>query len=468
MSEPLQPVIVGAGPAGIRAAERLVRAGLRPIVLDEGQRAGGQIYRRPLIEDGRSYRSRYGSEAGKARKLHEAFEALLPAIDYRPETLVWNVSAAERGNQLDLLSAGRHRQIGFTQLILCTGATDRVLPFPGWTMPGVYTLGASQVALKAQGCTIGDRVVFMGSGPLLYLVAWQYMKAGAHVEAVLDTAPITSKRHLLSLAVHAPRIVGLGLFYGLQLQLSGVKIRYGVRPQAVLGKGQVEGLGFRRPTLKGEVVETVSCDALAYGFALRPETQLADLAGCRFRFDVRDRAWLPERDAMGRTSRADVYIAGDGSGIAGADAAEISGELAAAALLEDAGKTSVDAARLVAASEAILRQRDIVERAFPFPTDWFETLAGETTLCRCEEITMAEGRHAIASGSVSEINRLKALSRIGMGRCQGRMCSAAATELLSGACGVPAGEVGRLRAQAPVKPIPLGFGAGAEEAEARP
>ncbi|MBZ7926921.1 NAD(P)/FAD-dependent oxidoreductase [Ensifer adhaerens] len=467
MSEPLQPVIVGAGPAGIRAAERLVRAGLRPVVLDEGQRAGGQIYRRPLIEDGRSYRSRYGSEAGKARKLHEAFEALLPAIDYRPETLVWNVSAPERGNQLDLLSAGRHRQVGFSQLILCTGATDRVLPFPGWTTPGVYTLGASQVALKAQGCTIGDRIVFMGSGPLLYLVAWQYMKAGACVEAVLDTAPIASKRHLLSLAAHAPRIVGLGLFYGLQLQLSGVKIRYGVRPEAVLGEGQVEGFRFRRRTLKGEVVETVACDALAYGFALRPETQLADLAGCRFRFDARDRAWLPERDAMGRTSRVDVYTAGDGSGIAGADAAEISGELAAAALLEDVGKASADAARLVAARKAILRQRDILERAFPFPADWFETLAGETMLCRCEEITIAEGRCAIASGSLSEINRLKALSRIGMGRCQGRMCSAAATELLSGACGVPAGEVGRLRAQAPVKPIPLGFGA-AVETEARP
>ena len=147
MSEPLQPVIVGAGPAGIRAAERLVRAGLRPIVLDEGQRAGGQIYRRPLIEDGRSYRSRYGSEAGKARKLHESFEALLPEIDYRPETLVWNVSPPERGNQLDVLSAGGHRQIGFSQLLLCTGATDRVLPFPGWTTSGVYTLGASQTAL---------------------------------------------------------------------------------------------------------------------------------------------------------------------------------------------------------------------------------------------------------------------------------------------------------------------------------
>ncbi|MGN7802149.1 FAD-dependent oxidoreductase [Ensifer sp. 22521] len=462
MSEPLQPVIVGAGPAGIRAAERLVRAGLRPIVLDEGQQAGGQIYRRPLIEDGRSYRRRYGSEAGKAQRLHQAFEALLPAIDYRPETLVWNISAPKRGNQLDILSSGVHRQVGFSQLILCTGATDRVLPFPGWTTPGVYTLGASQTALKAQGCTIGDRVVFMGSGPLLYLVAWQYMKAGARVGAVLDTAPATSKRHLLSLAVQAPRIVALGLFYGLQLQLAGVKIRYGARPEAVLGKGQVEGLRFRRRTLKGDVVETIACDAFAYGFALRPETQLADLAGCRFRFNERDRAWLPERDAMGRTSRPDVYVAGDGSGIAGADAAEISGELAAAALLQDMGQRSADTTRLVAARDAILRQRDILERAFPFPDDWFETVPDETMLCRCEEITIAEGRRAIANGSVTEINRLKALSRVGMGRCQGRMCSAAAAELLSAACGTSAGAVGRLRAQAPVKPIPLGFGAGVE------
>ncbi len=462
MSEPLQPVIVGAGPAGIRAAERLVRAGLRPIVLDEGQRAGGQIYRRPLIEDGRSYRSRYGSEAGKAQRLHETFEALLPEIDYQPETLVWNISAPKRGNQLDILSSGVHRQVGFSQLILCTGATDRVLPFPGWTTPGVYTLGASQTALKAQGCTIGDRVVFMGSGPLLYLVAWQYMKAGARVGAVLDTAPATSKRHLLSLAVQAPRIVALGLFYGLQLQLAGVKIRYGARPEAVLGKGQVEGLRFRRRTLKGDVVETIACDAFAYGFALRPETQLADLAGCRFRFNERDRAWLPERDAMGRTSRPDVYVAGDGSGIAGADAAEISGELAAAALLQDMGQRSADTTRLVAARDAILRQRDILERAFPFPDDWFETVPDETMLCRCEEITIAEGRRAIANGSVTEINRLKALSRVGMGRCQGRMCSAAAAELLSAACGTSAGAVGRLRAQAPVKPIPLGFGAGVE------
>ncbi len=464
MTETVQPVIVGAGPAGIGAAERLVKAGLRPIVLDEGFRAGGQIYRRPLIDDGRSYRNRYGSEAKKAERLHRAFDRLVPSIDYRPETLVWNVADTDRGGHLDVLSRGIHREIAFTHLLLATGATDRVLPFPGWTRPGVYTLGAAQTALKAQGCTVGEKLVFMGSGPLLYLVAWQYMKAGASVEAVLDTGPLSSKAHLISLLPRAPRIIALGLFYGVQLKLAGVRILYGVRPEAIIGEERVDGIRFR----VGDQIETLQCNALAYGFALRAETQLADLAGCRFRFDERDRAWLPERDALGRTSRPQVYVAGDGSGIAGADAAELAGELAALALIEDLGKAhGGDRARqLIAAHGRILRQRDILEKAFPFPRDWFETVPGTTMLCRCEEISISEARLAIETENISEVNRLKALSRVGMGRCQGRMCSAAAAEFLSGVRKVEPEAVGRLRAQAPVKPIPLTFGV-TGEGEAR-
>ncbi|WP_455918900.1 FAD-dependent oxidoreductase [Ensifer canadensis] len=456
MTDALPIVIVGAGPAGIRAAEQLVEAGIRPIVLDEGLRAGGQIYRRPMIDDGRSYRNRYGSEARKAEQLHATFERLRPAIEYRPETLAWNVSGQERGGHLDVMADGVHNQIAFSKLLLCTGATDRVLPFPGWTKPGVFTLGAAQTALKAQGCTVGDRLVFMGSGPLLYLVAWQYMKAGATVAAVLDTAPVRSKIHLVSLFARAPRIVALGLFYGAQLQLSGVKIRYGVRPETVIGADRVEGIRFQA----SGCTKKLECDAIAYGFALRPETQLADLAGCRFRFEDRDRTWLPERDALGRTSRKDVYVSGDGSGIAGADAAEIDGQLAALAVLNDVGKT-VEGDRLrqlVAARARILRQREILENAFPFPRDWFETVPAKTTLCRCEEISIGEVRRAVEAGNIGEINRMKALSRVGMGRCQGRMCSAAATEVLRSIRNVEPQETGRLRAQAPVKPIPLGFG----------
>jgi NADPH-dependent 2,4-dienoyl-CoA reductase/sulfur reductase-like enzyme len=140
MSTVLNPVIVGAGPAGIRAAEMLVKAGHRPIMLDEGMRAGGQIYRRPPFDDGRSYKARYGSEAHKAKALHTTFDHLRDAVDYRPETLVWNISR-DNGNSLDLLTDGVHTQLPFSHLLLATGATDRVLPFSGWTKPGVYTLG---------------------------------------------------------------------------------------------------------------------------------------------------------------------------------------------------------------------------------------------------------------------------------------------------------------------------------------
>ena len=186
MTALLRPLIVGAGPAGIRAAEVLVKAGIRPLVVDEAPLGGGQIYRQRLVPDERSPRDLYGSEAAKATALHETIAALADRIDYWPQALVWNVG----GNVADIAVAGHNRRADFTHLVLATGATDRVLPFAGWTTPGVFSLGGAQVALKSQGCAIGERVVFLGSGPLLYLVAWQYMKAGAKVEAVLDTAPL--------------------------------------------------------------------------------------------------------------------------------------------------------------------------------------------------------------------------------------------------------------------------------------
>ncbi|HBQ34885.1 MAG TPA: FAD/NAD(P)-binding oxidoreductase, partial [Ochrobactrum anthropi] len=303
--------------------------------------------------------------------------------------------------------------------------------------------------------------IFMGSGPLLYLVAWQYHHAGAKVAAVLDTAPFASKFHLAHLALYAPRIVALGAYYGLRLKLGGVPIHYNVRPDEVLGEGHVEAIRYRT----GKRVREVECDALAYGFALRPETQLADLAGCEFRFEERDRAWLPAADKLGRSSREGVYVAGDGAGIAGADAAEIRGSLAAMALLRDRGLPFDEGTErgLLAKLDHIYRERLIVEKAFPFPRDWFDTIAGDVTLCRCEEIAVRDAKAVIGKGDVREINRLKALTRVGMGRCQGRMCTAADAELLASMQDKAPEEAGRIRAQAPVKPIPLGFGAPARE-----
>ena len=175
-----------------------------------------------------------------------------------------------------------------------------MLPFAGWTVPGVFSLGGAQVALKSQGCAIGERVVFLGSGPLLYLVAWQYMNAGAKVEAVLDTAPLRAKLNLLRGLALQPGVILRGMRYAAELVARGVPVRYGVEPLRVEGDARVTAVVWQeRGTEK-----RITCDSLAFGLGLRSESQLADLAGCRFIFDTRDRAWRPERDVAGRTSVA--------------------------------------------------------------------------------------------------------------------------------------------------------------------
>lgn len=445
----VMPVIVGAGPAGVRAAQALVAQGLRPVMLDEAPRAGGQIYRQPPLGFQRAKSALYGFEHRKADAVHRAMAELLPQVDYRPGSLVWNVD----GKTLDVLHDGVSTALPYTHLILATGATDRVLPFPGWLTPGVYTLGGSQVALKFQGCAIGSRVVFMGTGPLLYLVAYQYAKAGAEVAAVLDTARFADHMAGLPGLLRAPALLAKGLYYMAWLRAHGVPLHLGVRPVAVHGGERVAGLTYRQ----GAQTHTVECDALAYGLALRSETQLASLAGCEFAFNTRDRNWTPRRDAAGRSSVPGVYVAGDGAAIGGADAAELAGERAALALLEDTGHAH-DARRATVLEARLATNghvRATLERAFPFPEDWAASIADDTVLCRCEEVTAGTVRQAVRETGAQEMNRLKALTRVGMGRCQGRMCGAAAAEVLAQACGRSPAEVGRLRNQPPVKPVPV-------------
>lgn len=442
-----QVVIIGAGPAGIRAAQTLVAHGLRPTVLDEAPAWGGQIYRQQPPGFTRSPRTLYGFEAKRAMGVHAAMRDILGQLDYRPGRLVWN---AEDG-VVDAIRDGQPERVPYTHLIVATGATDRVLPFPGWTTPGVFTLGAAQIALKYQACAIGERVVFAGTGPLLYLVAYQYMKAGVRVAAVLDTTPLHHQAKAAARMLSLPTLLAKGLYYRTRLRLAGVPVRTGIRIGSVEGVDRVERIHWK----EGEVLRSLACDAVGFGYALRPESQLADLLGCAFVFDPLNRAYVPQVDAARRSSMAGVYLAGDGASIMGADAAELSGERAALAVLEDCRKT-VAADRVAILENAlarIARFRVALEQAFPFPEDWAGTCDDTLLLCRCEEITVGDFRAEIQRNGLREINRAKAFTRVGMGRCQGRMCGAAACELLAHAGSKDIADVGRLRAQAPIKPI---------------
>ena len=364
-------VVVGAGPAGTRAAATLVAAGIRPVVIDEGRRSGGQIYRRQPSNFRRSPAVLYGAGAGKAVDLHAAFDALAGRIDDRAEALAWSIF----DNHIQVAAGGRSEAIGFDALILATGATDRLMAVPGWERPGVFSLGAAQIALKAQACAIGRRVVFLGTGPLLYLVAAQDLKAGAGVAAVLDTSAFSNRLRGLPLMASRPRLVLQGISFLAQLRRADVPVLTGVRPSSIGGdvEAGVTGIDI---VLPGGAMRRLACDAVALGHHLRPETQLADLAGCAFRFDAQTRQWLPVIDTDGRSSQRGVYLAGDGTRLLGADGAERAGELSALSVLADLGR-SVDGtrvARLRREQATMERFRQGLVRAFPWPSHFAKNL----------------------------------------------------------------------------------------------
>ena len=443
-------VVVGAGPAGVRAAQTLVEAGLRPVVIDEGPTSGGQIYRRQPSMFRRTYETLYGFEAGRAKAIHDTFDGLGGQVDYRPDTLAWNIF----DRALHTIRDGVAASLPFDAVILATGATDRLLPIKGWTLPGAYSLGAAQIALKAQACAIGRRVVFLGTGPLLYLVSYQYAKAGVGVAAVLDTSPASGQRRALPHLARRPSLLAKGLYYRAQLMARNVPVHGAVVPLEIEGREGVEAVRFRG----GDGVERrIACDAVGMGFHLRSETQVADLAHCEFTFDEDLGQWRPQTDPDGRTSVAGVYLAGDGARILGADAAEISGQLAALAALKDLGRPAPEA-RLDGLRRSQQRMeafRRGLATAFPWPAALARSVADDVLVCRCEAITAGDLRGAATFKGAPEMNRAKAFVRVGMGRCQGRFCGSAAAEILAETRGDALASVGRLRGQAPVKPLTL-------------
>ncbi|PZN99985.1 MAG: FAD/NAD(P)-binding oxidoreductase [Hyphomicrobiales bacterium] len=443
-------VIVGAGPAGIAAAEVLCARGHRPILIDEGEQAGGQGYRQPSAGLALDMSRLMGSEAGKYDALHARFANLKGRIDYRPRTMVWAID----GRTLHLVCDGRADVVEADTLLLATGAMDRVAPLPGWTLPGVFTLGGAQVALKDQGCLIGHRVAFLGSSPLLLLAAGQYREMGGEVAVVADTTPLRAKAAAFPAMMRSPRTLLRGLAYMAGAMRAGTPLLHGVTPLAIEGEGHVEALRVR----DGRGRERrFSCDAVALGYGLKPETQLADLAGAALAYDADFRLFLPKTDGFGR-SRPGLYLAGDGATIGGADAAEASGALAAHAVLTDLG-ASQDIAVIRRLARQVVRLRGFqrgLARAFAWPVAQIRAQPDATVLCRCENVTIGAVRAAMAQtlGPV-EVNRVKAMTRCGMGRCQGRVCGPALQEIVAGVSGQDGAAAGRLRGQAPVKPIAL-------------
>lgn len=444
--------IVGAGPAGIAAAALLAgQSAVSVVLIDEGARPGGQIFRHPHPGIASDMKRLLGASHERFARFHAECDSLLPRIEYKPRTLVWNAFDRE----LMTCSDGNVDAVPYDALIVATGATDRIMPVEGWTKPGVYALGGAQILLKEQGYLIGRRVVFCGSSPLLYLAALQYRRAGGEVAAVLDTTPMSGKLRALPKLAGLPSLLKDGLSYMARLRLDGVPIETGVTLDAFQGEEGVSQVRYR----SGGRDKFVACDAVAYGSGLRPELQIVELTESELSYDPLRRQWYPRHDSDGRCGDG-VYVAGDVAHLGGADAAALSGRLAARAILADLALPVPDGAEADRAGLArCLSFQDGLSSAFSWPAGQAANLADTVTLCRCENVTVGEVRRSLrAPGGPREANRAKAATRCGMGRCQGRFCGPALAEIVAAETGDAT--LQRLRAQPPVRPLPISAVAG--------
>jgi NADPH-dependent 2,4-dienoyl-CoA reductase/sulfur reductase-like enzyme len=420
-------------------------------VIDESPRPGGQAYRQPPAELDLDIAALLGREYANYERLHAEFATAMPRIDYRPNTTAFDIG----DNEVLTHSGGRLDGLQYDALLLATGAVDRVIPAKGWTLPGVYTLGAAQTLLKDQGALIGRRIVFVGSSPLLYLAALQCRKMGGEVVAILDTNPFSDKLRSLGKLLSSKRTLWQGVSYIARLRAAGVRIENGIKPVEIGGEGGVSRMSFRD---SHGALQHVDCDAVALGYGLRSETQLAELAGCEFAYHEVFRQNFPKADADGRCGRG-VYVAGDGALIGGAHAAELSGRLAAFAIMADQGRAARGNDAISSLRRRLGRLRRFQEglaSAFRLPFQGLADLGDEVTMCRCENVTAGELRDAVRRNfGAKEVNRVKAYTRCGMGRCQGRYCGIAAAEMTAMERGVARAEVGQLRVQAPIKPVPI-------------
>lgn len=450
-------VVVGAGPAGMTTASCLAESGVRVLLLDEHTAPGGQVYRsvekvtdkRPadLNVLGSHYRS--GSKA--VERLHSS------GAQYWPGTSVWEISAAEEpALAVGVVRDGRARMIQAGHIVLATGAMERPTPFPGWTLPGVMTVGAAQTLLKSSGLVPEGRIAVAGSGPLLYLYISQLIKAGKKPQVILDTRPrasLQTKLSVLAALTVDPASMFRGLGWMREVRRE-IRVRERVHRLRASGVEKLSSISYE--SCDRQFTDEV--DLLLVHDGVIPNTWLAMSAGCRHHWNVQQRCWVPDITGAGQTSRQSVSVVGDAAGIIGADASVLHGEAVAcevAACLEgkQPGVVGNAAHPLLAWQHRTLRR--CLDQFYP-PAQEFELPPDdETVVCRCEEVTAGEIRRVAALGCVGP-NQGKAFTRCGMGPCMGRKCGVTVSRLIAEHHGLSMHEVGHYRIRPPVKPINVG------------
>jgi NADPH-dependent 2,4-dienoyl-CoA reductase/sulfur reductase-like enzyme len=456
MIEQVDLVVIGAGPAGLETASTARSYGLSVIVIDEQSAPGGQIYR-AIERNARTDRAdALGADYGAGANIVARFRA--SGSGHWPGTTVWDIRREKpSGFVVTASRGGQPRQMRARRIVIATGAQERPMPIPGWTLPGVLTAGALQIALKSGASVPSGRLVLVGNGPLLWLVASQLVAAGAPPAAILDTTPANRIWQALPLLPGALQSAGQ-LIKGLRMiravKRAGVPIYRGVTDVVMRGEDTVQSVTC---TYRGRRLD-FAADLVGLHDGVVPSLHAALASGCTSVWDGAQQCFRPEIDRWGDTAVPGLAIAGDGGGIVGADAATVTGRLAglqtAAALgfINDTerDRQAAPAWRELAHAKALRR---FLDRLYA-PCIDVAAMADDVVVCRCEEVSAGGIRTAVRLGATGPA-QVKAFTRCGMGPCQSRLCGATVTALIAQVRGCSVEIVGPPRIRFPLKPVTM-------------
>lgn len=441
-------VIVGAGPAGMAAAVELRAQGLSVLVVDEQPAPGGQVWRGVERNNANRLARALGKDYARGETLVRQFRDC--GAEYRPETQVWQV---EEGWKVFLTRAGVAELVTARAVLLATGAQERPVPFEGWTLPGVMTVGAAQILLKSGGFMPEGPVWLCGAGPLPLLYAHQILALGGRIDGIIDTSAPANRAQALR---HLPRALrdwrslAKGARWMRELRRSGIRVVKGASDVRAEGDERLTHVAW---TENGQTQRAPAGLLLTHEGVI-PSVHATLSLGCAHDWNAGQRCLAPRLDKWGETTREGLFVAGDGAGIGGADAAVARGGLAALGIARRLGAKVDDGRRATLETELAraLATRPFLDALYPAPMD---KIPDGLTVCRCEEVTAGRIREAARAGA-PDPNQVKAATRAGMGPCQGRQCGYTVSRLIAEEHGLDEGHAGFFNIRPPLKPITLG------------